>query len=51
MWNEPPVSHRGQGVVAYTVNPSTREVEIGRKMSGQREEYKAKGDRSSIHSV
>lgn len=32
---------------AQTFNPSTREVEPGREMAGQREEYEAGGDRSS----
>ena len=33
----------------HTFNPSTREVETGRDMTGQREEYKVGGDKSSRH--
>ena len=39
------------GGVAHNFNPSTREVEMGRDMAGQREEYKVGGDGSSTHSV
>ena len=48
----------GQVVLVHIFNPSnwkshafnlsTREVETGKDMAGQREEYKAEGDRSSI---
>ena len=51
---------QSQAVVAHTFNPSiwespafnpsTKEVETGRDMAGQREEYKAGGDRSSSQS-
>ena len=34
-------------MVAQAFSPSTREVEMGRDMAGQREEYKAGGDKSS----
>ena len=36
---------------SHTFNPSTKEVETGRDMTGQKEEYKLGGDRSSEHSV
>ena len=38
-------------MVAHTFNPSTREVETERDMAGQREEYKAGGERHSFYSV
>ena len=34
-------------MAAHTFNPSTREVEMGSDLAGQREKYKAGGDRSS----
>ena len=34
-------------VMAHTFNPNTGEVEAGRNMAGQKEEYKGEGDRSS----
>ena len=37
---------QSQAVVAHIFNPSTREVETGSDMAGQREKYKAGGDRS-----
>ena len=38
-------------MVAHTFDPSAREAEIGSDMAGQREEHKARGDRSSGLSV
>ena len=38
---------QNQAVMVHTFNPSSREVETGRDMAGQREECKAGGDRSS----
>ena len=37
-------------MASHTFNPSTREVETGVIMGGQREEYKVGGDRSSVQS-
>ena len=34
-------------MVAHDSNPSTKKVKTGRDMAGQKEEYKAGGDKSS----
>ena len=38
-------------MVSHIFNPSTREVEMGRDLSGWIEEYKARGDSSSGFSL
>ena len=42
---------RSPAVAAHVFNPTTREVERGSDMAGQREENKAGGDKKSRHSV